>query len=91
MSPELGAALVGFVIAITALVKQITDKVKMAKQYDTNTVKMNEEIAILKTKVSEIEKNSSKQDIRFSTVESELKAINATLNQLIGMLKGKGL
>jgi hypothetical protein len=91
MSPELGAALVGFVIAITALVKQITDKIKMAKQYDTNTVKMNEEIAILKTKVSEIEKNSSKQDIRFSTVESELKAINATLNQLIGMLKGKGL
>ena len=91
MSPELGAALVGLVIALTALVKQITDKVKMAKQYDTNTVKMNEEIAILKTKVSEIEKNSSKQDIRFSTVESELKAINATLNQLIGMLKGKGL
>lgn len=91
MSPELGAALVGLIIALTALVKQITDKVKMAKQYDTNTVKMNEEIAILKTKVSEIEKNSSKQDIRFSTVESELKAINATLNQLIGMLKGKGL
>lgn len=91
MSPELGAALVGLVIALTALVKQITDKIKMAKQYDTNTVKMNEEIAILKTKVSEIEKNSSKQDIRFSTVESELKAINATLNQLIGMLKGKGL
>lgn len=91
MSPELGAALVGLVIALTALVKQITDKIKMAKQYDTNTVKTNEEIAILKTKVSEIEKNSSKQDIRFSTVESELKAINATLNQLIGMLKGKGL
>lgn len=91
MSPELGASLVGLVLALTALVKQITDKVKMAKQYDTNTVKMNEEIAVLKTKVSEIEKNSSKQDIRFSTVESELKAINATLNQLIGMLKGKGL
>ena len=89
MTPELGAALVGFILALTTLVKQVTDKNRLSKQSDENNVKLNEEIAVLKTKVKIIESNSDKQDSRFQSVESELKAINGTLNQLIGMIKGR--
>ena len=88
MSPELGAALVGLVLALTALIKQISDKINLSKLAGENSVKLNEEIAILKTKIKTIEENSSKQDIRFNSIESELKLINSTLNQMIGMLKG---
>jgi hypothetical protein len=89
MTPELGAALVGFILALTTFVKQVTDKNRLSKQSDENNVKLNEEIAVLKTKVKIIESNSDKQDSRFLSVESELKAINGTLNQLIGMIKGR--
>ena len=89
MTPELGAALVGFILALTTFVKQVTDKNRLSKQSDENNVKLNEEIAVLKTKVKIIESNSDKQDTRFQSVESELKAINGTLNQLIGMIKGR--
>lgn len=91
MSPELGAALIGLILACTSLVKQVTDKVKMSKQYDSNTVKLNEEIAVLKTKIKAFEENSNKQDARFLNIETELKSINGTLNQLLGMLRGKNL
>ena len=90
MTPELGAALVGFILALTTFVKQVTDKNRLSKQNDENNVKLNEEIAVLKTKVKIIESNSDKLDSRFNSVESELKAINGTLNRLIGMIiKGR--
>ena len=91
LSPELGAALIGLILASTSLVKQVTDKIKMSKQYDDNTVKLNEEIAVLKTKIKAFEENSNKQDARFFNIETELKSINGTLNQLLGMLRGKNL
>lgn len=91
MSPELGAALIGLILACTSLVKQVSDKVKMSKQSDENSVKTNEKIAILETKLKIMEDNSGKNDIRFQNFESELKSMNSNLNQLIGMLKGKNL
>lgn len=94
MSPELVATIIGFLVALTSLIKQTIDKNKISKQSDENSVKTNEQIAVLQTKVKMLEAKDDKADIRFQGLDSELKNMNATLNQILGMLtglKGKGV
>lgn len=87
MTPELGAAIVGFILALTTLVKQITDNSKRDHSSQKKDHAENERFAVLENRVKNLEEEGFKNDHRFDRIDDELKSINTKLSEMTGMLK----
>lgn len=83
MSVELGAALVGFIIAVTTLVKVITDKIKLTtdraetkKVRDADSQELHDKVLKLEFMTTQLKDNQSLN----ATAIDDLRDQTATLN-----------
>lgn len=91
MTPELIAAIVALLGALTAFLKSNADKNRIQEQRAESRKGYDERFALLEEKIKNFEKRLDEGNDRFERFEKELRETNGLLRELIGMLKGRGM
>ena len=87
MNDQLLAAIIAVLVAAAGWLKSHTEVNAVKRDRESTKVERDTRIAILESKVSEMDKRLEDGNDRFERFERELKETNGMLRELIGMFK----
>ena len=87
MEESLVTAIVAILVSAAGWLKSHTEVNAVRRDRESTKVERDTKIAILESKVSEMEKRLVEGNDRFERFERELKETNGMLRELIGMFK----
>lgn len=87
MTPELIASIVAVLGALTAYLKAHSESADIVRSREATKQERDTRIALLETKVVELEHRLDAGSDRFDRIEKELKETNGLLRELLGMFK----
>lgn len=91
MNEQLMAAIIAFLVAAAGWFKSHTEVNEVKRDRESTKVERDTKIALLESKVIDMEKRLDEGNDRFERFEKELKETNGMLRELIGMFKGSNL
>lgn len=86
MDEQLVAAIIAVLVAAAGWLKSHTEVNAVKRDRESTKVERDTRIAILESKVSNMEKCLENGDKRFDRIEDELKMTNKTLSEIVGSL-----
>lgn len=87
MNDQLLAAIIAVLVAAAGWLKSHTEVNAVKRDRESTKVERDTRIAILESKVSEMDRRLEEGNDRFERFERELKETNGMLRELIGMFK----
>lgn len=87
MNEQLLAAIIAVLVAAAGWLKSHTEVNAVKRDRENTKVERDTRIAILESKVAEMDKRLEEGNDRFERFERELKETNGMLRELIGMFK----
>ena len=87
MDEQLLAAIIAVLVAAAGWLKSHTEVNAVKRDRESTKVERDTRIAILESKVTEMDKRLEEGNDRFERFERELKETNGMLRELIGMFK----
>lgn len=91
MDEQLMAAVIAVLVAAAGWLKSHTEVNAVKRDRESTKVERDTKIALLESKVVDMEKRLDEGNDRFERFEKELKETNGMLRELIGMFKGSKL
>lgn len=86
MTPELITATIACLGALTAFLKARSDVSEIKEERKETKTERDTKIALLESKVGDLEKRLEDGSSRFDRIEDELKSTNKTLSEIVGSL-----
>ena len=86
MDEQLMAAIIAVLVAAAGWLKSHTEVNAVKRDRESTKVERDTKIALLESKVSDLEKRLEDGSSRFDRIEDELKSTNKTLSEIVGSL-----
>jgi len=86
MDEQLVAAIIAVLVAAAGWLKSHTEVNAVKRDRESTKVERDTKIALLESKVSDLDKRLEDGSSRFDRIEDELKSTNKTLSEIVGSL-----
>lgn len=87
MNEQLVAAIIAVLVAAAGWLKSHTEVNEVKRDRESTKVERDTKIALLESKVKDLEKRMQDGNSRFDRIERELKETNGLLRELLGMFR----